>query len=170
MMDVIGFTSRWQQSQTPCLFTLPTPLHSHLSTKLIHSYPPPAASMSSFSAFPLSIPQQTLTVPLVHIVTIPSEDMPVCHGVQSTGCMDNEAERSRGVLCSGLKTDQFRLDPTQSCAPGRRYGRVSSGSSPRSREVLQDFPTPNQPLLAVCRMPNKHHLYPYSHPTHHSYD
>ena len=45
------------------------------------------------------------------------------HGVQPTGCMDNEPEPFCGV---SWNTDQFRLDYFQSCAPGRRCYRVSS--------------------------------------------
>ena len=50
------------------------------------------------------------------------------HGVQPTGYMDNDLEPSRGIRCQDIfrKTDQFRLDPTQSCAPGLRCDLVSS--------------------------------------------
>ena len=60
------------------------------------------------------------------------------HRVQSTGNMDNEPESSRGVPYKGLpsKTDQFRHDPTHSCAPGRRCDRVSSVSLPRTRKAV----------------------------------
>ena len=60
-------------------------------------------------------------------------------------------EPSRGVQCQGLpkKIDQFLLDLTQSCAPGRWCDRMSS---PCTREVLRHLPTCDQPLLALSRM------------------
>ena len=47
---------------------------------------------------------------------------------QPTDCMDNEPELSLDVKCKGMprNTDQFRLNPTQSCAPGRGCDQVSS--------------------------------------------
>ena len=43
------------------------------------------------------------------------------HEVKLTRCMDNEPEHSCSVQCYGLnrKTDQFWIDPTQRCVPGR---------------------------------------------------
>ena len=65
--------------------------------------------------------------------------------MQPIGCMDNDPEPSRGVPCQCLlwKTDQFRLDPTQSCAPRKRCDRVSS---PRTCKVLWHLPIYDQPL------------------------
>ena len=84
------------------------------------------------------------------------------HGVQSTGCMDIEPEPSHSVPCWGLprKSDQFRLDPTQSYPPGRRCDRVWSVSPPCTREVLRHFPTCDQSLLVLPRMLTIHHLHP----------
>ena len=66
------------------------------------------------------------------------------------------------VLRPSRKTGQFRLDPTQSCAPGRLCDRLSS---PRTWKVLLHPPTCNQPLLALYCMPTNHHLSPCPHPT-----
>ena len=54
---------------------------------------------------------------------------------------------SSGIPCFGFSrmTDQFRLYPTQSCAPVRRCDWVSSVSSHRTREVLRHLPTCEQP-------------------------
>ena len=49
-------------------------------------------------------------------------------------------------------TDQFRLDPTQSCDSGRRCERESSVSLDRTWEVLRHLPTSDQPLLALSRI------------------
>ena len=70
---------------------------------------------------------------------------------RSTGCMDNEPESSRDIPCQGLplKTDQFQLDSTQSSAPRRQCDRVSSVSSPRTREVLWHLMTCDQHLLSL---------------------
>ena len=51
----------------------------------------------------------------------------------------------RPVPRPSLKTDQFRLTKTQSCAPGRRCHQVSPVSSPRSLKVLRHPPTRDQP-------------------------
>ena len=58
--------------------------------------------------------------------------------MQPIGCMANETEPSLGFPWHGLpwKTDNFRLDPNQKCAP-LWLDRVSTVSSPRIREGLQ---------------------------------
>ena len=73
-------------------------------------------------------------------------------GVQPIGCMDNEPEPSRGVPFQGLprKTDKFRLELAQSCAPGGRYDRVSSVSSLRTSDVLQHLSTKHSRLCPEC--------------------
>ena len=86
------------------------------------------------------------------------------HGVQPTGCMDNEPEPSRGLPVLGLsrKTDQFRLDPTQNCAPGWWCDRESSvyhlalemysgifRHASRMHTKHQLHPCPVQPTMAM---------------------
>ena len=69
----------------------------------------------------------------------------------------------RAVLRPSRKTYQFRLDPTQSCAPGGRCNRMSSvyhhalGNSPVSPDMR---PTP----LALTHMHNINHLHPCTKP------
>ena len=47
---------------------------------------------------------------------------------------------------------------------------LSSVSSPSTREVLRHLRTCDHPPLSLSSMPTSHHLHPYPHPTHHSYD
>ena len=66
------------------------------------------------------------------------------HGVQQSGCMDNEPEPSRSVSCLGPPwfTDQFRLDHTQTCTPGRRWDLMSSVFWPCIVEVFRHAMNP----------------------------
>ena len=57
----------------------------------------------------------------------------------------------RPVLGLSRKTDQFRLDPTQNCAPGWWCDRVSSVYSPHTLEMLRHLPTYDQPPGFVPR-------------------
>ena len=58
------------------------------------------------------------------------------------------------VLRPSGKTDQFRLNPIQSCAPRRRCDRVSSASPPRTRDVLRHLLTCDQSsCLFHARLP-----------------
>ena len=50
----------------------------------------------------------------------------------------------RPVLGLSRKTDQFRLDPTQNCAPGWWCDRMSSVYSPQTLEMLRHLPTYDQ--------------------------
>ena len=63
---------------------------------------------------------------------------------------------ARHVLRPSPEHQPIRLDPTQSCAPGRRRDSVSSVSSPRTREVLRHLPACDQ-HLTLSRMPTNHH-------------
>ena len=60
-----------------------------------------------------------------------------------------QTEPSCGVLCQGLprKTDQFRFEPKQSCATGKKCDRFSSVYCLAPREVLRHLPTWDQPWL-----------------------
>ena len=75
----------------------------------------------------MGLHQGLVLSPLILMVIINSVSVEH-HGVQPTGCMDNEMEPSRGVLRKHLhlKTNQFRPDPTLSSAPGRRCDWVLS--------------------------------------------
>ena len=91
------------------------------------------------------------------------------HGVQPTDYMDNEPEPSHGILRNDLpqNTEQFRIGPTLSCAPGRRQDRVSSVSSPRTQEVPRHLltcshPTPWCDQVSLQEVPR--HLLTCSHP------
>ena len=82
----------------------------------------------------------------------------------------NQSDPSHGVPCQGLlrETDQFRLDPTKSSAPGRLCDRVSSVSTPHILEVRQHLLPRNRHLLALTCMPTYHHLHSCPHQIHHS--
>ena len=75
----------------------------------------------------------------------------------------------RPVLGLFRKTDQFRLDPTQNCAPGWWCDRESSVYHLALEMYSGIFRHATNPL-ALPRMPTKHQLHPCPHPTHHSHD
>ena len=75
----------------------------------------------------------------------------------------------RPVLGLSRKTDQFRLDPTQNCAPGWWCDRESSVYH-LALEMYSGIFRHTTNHLALSRMPTKHQLHPYPHPTHHSHD
>ena len=75
----------------------------------------------------------------------------------------------RPVLGLSRKTDQFRLDPTQNCAPGWWYDRESSVYHLALEMYSGIFRHATNPL-ALSRMPTKHQLHPCPNPTHHSHD
>ena len=56
------------------------------------------------------------------------------------------------------KTDEFRLDPRQNCAPGRRCDRMSSVCSPCIQEILLHLPTCDHSSMALSRIPTNHQL------------
>ena len=75
----------------------------------------------------------------------------------------------RPVLGLSRKTDQFRLDLTQNCAPGWWCDRKSSVCHLALEMYTGIFRHATNPL-ALSRMPTKHQLHPCPHPTHHSHD
>ena len=75
----------------------------------------------------------------------------------------------RPVFVLSRKPDQFRLDPTQSCAPGWWCDRESSVYH-IALEMYSGISRHATNLLALSRMPTKHQLHPCPHPTNHSHD
>ena len=75
----------------------------------------------------------------------------------------------RPVLGLSRKTDQFRLDPTQNCAPGWSCDRESSVYHLALEMYSGIFRHATNPM-ALSRMLTKHQLHPCPHPTHHSHD
>ena len=70
----------------------------------------------------------------------------------------------RPVLGLSRKTEKFRLDPTQNCAPGLWCDRESSVYHLALEMYSGIF------RHALSRMPTKLQLHPCLHPTHHSHD
>ena len=66
--------------------------------------------------------------------------------VQPTGCMDIALEPSRGIVCQGLprKTDQLRVNPTQTFAPRSRCHQC------HTQAVLRHLSTCDQPYPELC--------------------
>ena len=75
----------------------------------------------------------------------------------------------RPVLGLSRKTDQFRLEPTQNCAPGFWCDRESSFYHLALEMFSGIFRHASNPL-AMSRMLTKHQLHHCPHPTHHSHD
>ena len=75
----------------------------------------------------------------------------------------------RRVLGLSRKTDQFRLDPTQNCAPGWWCDRESSVYHLALEMYSGIYRHATNPLALSC-MPTKHQLHPCPHPTQHSHD
>ena len=75
----------------------------------------------------------------------------------------------RPVLGLSRKTDQFRLDPIQNCAPGWWCDRESSVYHLALEMYSGIFRHATIPP-ALSRMLTKHQLHPCPHPTHHSHD
>ena len=93
------------------------------------------------------------------------------HGVQPTGCMDNEPEPSRGVPCWA-----FPGRPTNSGSTLPRTAHLDGGTIgcnqciPHTLWKCSGISRHTTNHLALSRMLTKHQLHPCPHPTHHSHD
>ena len=75
----------------------------------------------------------------------------------------------RPVLGLSRKTDQFRFDPTQNCAPGWWCDRESSVYHLTVEMYYGIFRHASKPLAVSCML-TKHQLHPCLHPTPHIHD
>ena len=122
------------------------------------------------TASPLSRYDPTLVKSMLSWISVsiynPTSASVEHHGVQPTGCMDNEPEPSRGVPClafPGRPANSGSTLPRTAHLDGGVIGNHQSITS-HSKCTLASFD------MALSRMPTKHQLHPCLHPTHHSHN